>query len=111
MSSNPYNPQWLGFAPATDRQVMGGSAPFVYNYMSHDSQSCITAKSLFNTAHAEMYSPNSMVRSHPASNIIQGSMLKAHENTIQDVCHPSFQIDTNINYNVLGMPSPSFSLS
>ncbi len=67
--SNPYNPQWLGFAPATDKQIIGGSAPFVYNYMPHDNQSCITAKSMFNTAHSEMYSPNSMVRSHPASNL------------------------------------------
>ena len=46
--SNPFNPQWLGFSSATDKQIMGGSAPFVYNYMPHDSQSCITAKSMFN---------------------------------------------------------------
>ena len=109
--SNPYNPQWLGFAPATDKQIMSGSAPFVYNYMPHDSQSCITAKSMFNTAHSEMYSPNSIVRSHPASNVIQSSMLKSHENTIQNVCTPSFQIDTNIDYNSLGMPTPSFTFS
>jgi hypothetical protein len=111
MSSNPYNPQWLGFSAATDKQIISGSAPFVYNYMSHDSQSCITAKSMFNTAHAAMYSPNTVVRSHPASNLIQASTLKTHENTIQEVCKPSFQVDTNINYNALGMPSPSFRFS
>ena len=109
MSSNPYNPQWLGFAPATDKQIMGGSAPFVYNYMPHDSQSCITAKSLFNTTHSAMYTPDSIVRSHPGASVIQSATLKIHENTIQNVCNPSFKIDTNINYNSLGMPSPSFS--
>ena len=109
--TNPYNPQWLGFSPATDKQIIGGSAPFVYNYIPHDSQSCITAKSMFNTAHSQMYSPDSIVKSHPASNIIQSAMLKTHENTIKNVCTPSFQIDTNINYNSLGMPTPSFTFS
>lgn len=111
MSSNPFNPQWLGFAPATDKQLMGGSAPFVYNYMPHDSQACITAKSIFNTAHSAMYSPDSAVRSHPASGIIQSSLLKNHENAIQNTCTSSFQIDTNINYNSLGMPTPNFTFS
>ena len=73
--SNPFNPQWLGFSPATDKQIIGGSAPFVYYYMPHDSQSCITAKSLFNTAHSAMYTPDSIVRSHPASNIMQSTVL------------------------------------
>ena len=109
--SNPYNPQWLGFAPATDKQIMSGSAPFVYNYMTHDSQTCITAKSMFNTAHSEMYNQNSMFKSDIANSIIQGAMLKTHENTIQNVCTPSFQVDTNINYNALGMPTPSFTFS
>ena len=109
--SNPYNPQWLGFSHATDKQIMSGSAPFVYNYMPHDSQSCITAKSLFNTAHSAMYTPDTIVRSHPASNIIQSTVLKTHEKTIQDVCTPSFKVDTNINYNSLGMPTPNFSFS
>jgi len=77
--------------------------------MPHDNQSCITAKSIYNTAHSEMYTPNSIVKSHPASNIIQSSMLKTHETTIQNVCTPSFNIDTNINYNALGMPTPSFT--
>jgi hypothetical protein len=111
MSSNPFNPQWHGFAPATDTQIIGGSAPFVYNYMPHDNQSCITAKTMFNTTHSQMYSPDTIVRSHPASNVIQSSTLKMHENTIKDVCTPSFQVDTNINYNALGMPTPSFTFS
>jgi len=46
--TNIYNPQWLGFSTATDKQIMGGSTPFVYNYMSHDSQTCITAKAMYN---------------------------------------------------------------
>ena len=62
--TNPFNPQWLGFSPASDKQIAGGSAPFVYNYLPHDSQSCITAKSMFNTAHAEMYSPNHIIKSN-----------------------------------------------
>ncbi len=109
MSSNPYNPQWLGFAPATDKQIIGGSAPYVYNYMPHDSQICLTAKSLFNDAHSAMYTPDSIVRSHPAAPVIQNLTMKTHEKTIQDVCVPSFKIDTNVYYNSLGMPSPSFS--
>lgn len=52
MSFNPYNPQRLGYAPASDKQLMSGSSPFFYNYMPYDSQSCITAKSMFNTAHS-----------------------------------------------------------
>lgn len=109
--SNSYNPQWLGFAPATDKQIISGSTPLVYNYLSHDSQTCITAKSMFNTAHSEMYSPNSIVRSNPASGVVQSLMLKTHENAIQNVCTPSFQVDTNIDYNSLGMPTPSFTFS
>jgi len=37
--------------------------------------------------------------------------MKIHENTIQNVCTPSFIVDTNINYNALGMPTPSFTFS
>ena len=109
--TNPFNPQWLGFSHASDKQIAGGSAPFVYNYMPHDSQSCITAKSMFNTAHAEMYRPNDIIKSNPASSIIQSSILKTHENSINNLCNPSFKIDTNINYNSLGMPTPSFTFS
>ena len=109
MSSNPYNPQWYGYSPATDRQLMGGSAPYVYQYLPNDSQSCITAKSLFNTAHASMYTPDTIVRSHPGGAVLQSVTMNAHENTIRDVCTPSIQIDTNVHYPSLGMPSPSFS--
>ena len=109
MSSNPYNPQWLGFSSATDKQIIGGSAPYIYNYMPHDSQTCITAKSIFNIAHQEMYNPNNLVKNHPASSLIQSSLLQKHENSIQNNCLPSFQIDTNINYNAFGMPNPNFS--
>lgn len=111
MTSNPYNPQWYGFSQANDKQIMAGSAPFVYNILSHDSQSCITAKSLYNNSHSAMYTPDSIVKSHPVSSIIQSSTMKSHENTIKDVCNPSFNIDTNINYNSFGMPSPSFTFS
>ena len=111
MSNNPYNPQFLGYSPTNDKQIMSGSAPFVYNYLPHDSQSCITAKSLYNTAHSSMYSPDSIVRSHPGASIIQNITMKTHENTIQNVCTPGFQIDTNINYNSLGMPTPNFTFS
>ena len=78
-------------------------------FTEFDSQYCITAKSLFNTTHSAMYTPDSIVRSHPGASVIQSATLKTHENTIQNICNPSFKIDTNINYNSLGMPSPSFS--
>ena len=104
-SSNSFNPQWLGYTAASDKQIINGSAPFVYNYMQHDSQTCITAKSLFNTAHSAMYAPNSIVPNHPASSNIQSSTMKLHEATIQNECTPSFRVDSNY----FGLPSPSFS--
>jgi hypothetical protein len=107
--SNPFNPQWHGFSAATDKQLIGGSAPFVYNYLPHDSQACITAKSMFNTAHAEMYRPDSIVRSHPASSIMQSSLLKIHESVIGNVCHPSFLIDAGSINIPSDMPGPAFS--
>lgn len=100
-------PQWLGFALATDKQIASGSAPFVYNYMPHDNQLCITAKSMFNTAHSAMYTPDTVVRSHPASSIVQGSLLSTHEKIVHDVCTPSFHVD----YNSLGIPAPSFTFT
>lgn len=112
MSSNPFNPQWHGYSVATDKQIISGSAPYVYNYMPHDNASCITAKSLYNTTHSAMYTPDSIVRSHPASSVIQSSTLKTHENTIRDVCTPSFKVDTNptmFNHSAFGMPSSYFS--
>ena len=110
MSSNPYNPQWYGFSAATDRQLIGGSAPFVYNVLPHDSQLCITAKTMFNDSHSQLYTPDTIVRSHPAGSLIQSSTMKQNEATIPAVCHPSFQIDAApINYPSLGMPSPMFS--
>lgn len=108
---NSYNPIWLGYAPANDKQLLGGSPPFVYNYLHHDTQSCITAKSLYNISHTSMYSPDNIVKSHPTSSIIQSMTLKNHEKTIQDVCTPSFRIDTNTNYNHFGMPNPSFTFT
>lgn len=105
-----YNPQWYGFAAANDKQISGGSAPFVYNYLPHDGQTCITAKSLFNTVHSAIYTPDrSIPSSHPAASIIQGVTLTRHENAIQNECNPTFKIDTTIDYNSLGVPSPSFS--
>ena len=84
-----YNPYRFGFAPATDRQIIGGSAPYVYNYLPHDNQICITAKTLYNNAHESVYNPDSIVRSHPSSSIIQGWNMNIHEKTIQSTCKPS----------------------
>lgn len=105
---NRFNPQWYGFAPVTDKQVMNGSAPFIYNTLPSDSQICLTVKTMFNNAHSAVFTSDTIVRSHPASAIIQSSTLQTHENMIKDVCNPSFKIDTNIHHS-LGMPSPSFS--
>jgi hypothetical protein len=72
-----------------------GSAPFKYHYLPDNSQACITAKSMYNDAHSAMYSPDTLVRSHPAGNIIQSSIMSILENTIKDVCVPTpvFQIN------------------
>jgi hypothetical protein len=109
MSRIPFRPEFVGYNIATDKQLMSGSAPFVYNYLPNDNNACIVAKSSFNTAQAAMYTPDPIVRSIPAASTIQSATMKIHENTIKDVCKPSFQIDTNtINYQSLGMPSPNF---
>jgi len=68
---------------------MDGSAPYVYKYLPHDSQTCITAKASYNTAHASMYNPDSIVRSHPFSPIIQSLTMDVHEKTIEAECTPS----------------------
>ncbi len=105
----PFRPEFFGYNNANDKQLMSGSASFVYNILPNDNSACIVAKSNFNISHAAMYTPDSIVRSHPAASTIQSATMKIHENTIKDVCTPSFQIDTNtINYQSLGMPSPNF---
>jgi len=93
-TTNPFNPQWYGYAPATDKQIISGSAPFVYNYLPHDSQACITAKNIYNQTHQSVYSPDTIVGSHPASNLIQSSTLTMNENMIQQQCQPSFKYDS-----------------
>lgn len=96
--SNPYNPQWYGYQPATSKQLIGGSAPYVYNYLPHDNQVCITSKALYNQTHSALYSPDTIVRSHPASNVIQGSTLNYHENQIRQNCFPSFKHGQTTQY-------------
>lgn len=91
--SNPFNPQYYGYTPAKPNQLFNGSAPFVYNYLPHDSQSCIIAKNLYNTVHSSIYSPDTTVKSHPAAPIIQGFGLKQQESNIQQHCFPSFKYD------------------
>lgn len=70
--------------------LIGGSAPFVYNYLPHDNERCISEKSLFNTTHSAMYTTDSIVRSRPAGSLIQSSTMKMNETLIQNVCTPSF---------------------
>jgi hypothetical protein len=86
-----FNPQYYGYAPATNKQIIGGSTPYIYNYLPHDSQVCITSKSIYNQTHSSIFSPDTIVKSHPASNIIQGSTLNHQENMIKKNCFPSFQ--------------------
>jgi hypothetical protein len=83
----------LGYGPASDKQLVDGSAPYVYKYLPHDSQTCITAKASYNTAHASMYNPDSIVRSHPFSHIIQSLTMDIHEKTIEAECTPSSKIN------------------
>ena len=90
---NPFNPQYYGYAPSTQNQLFAGSAPYVYNYLPNDSKSCITAKHLYNAAHSNIYSPDNIVRSHPAGALIQSFGLKQHEANIKQHCMPSFKYD------------------
>lgn len=92
-----YNPQYYGYGPATDKQLFNGSAPYVYNYLQKDTKSCITAKNMYNTAHSNMYSPDTIVRSHPASAIIQSTTLNNHEAQIKQHCMPTFRYDGTTN--------------
>jgi hypothetical protein len=82
------SPESLGYGHASDRQLMDGSAPYVYKYLPHDSQTCITTKASYNAAHAAMYSPDSIVRAHPFSPIIQSLTMDMHEKSIEAECTP-----------------------
>jgi len=96
--TNSFNPQYYGYAPATDKQVINGSAPYIYNYLPHDNQVCISAKSMYNQTHSSLFSPDTIVRSHPASNLIQGSTLNYHENMIKQNCYPTFHHHQSTQY-------------
>jgi hypothetical protein len=87
------SPESLGYGPASDKQLMDGSAPYIYKYLPHDSQTCITAKASYNTAHASMYNPDSIVRSHPFSPIIQSLTMDMHEKAIEAECTPNLKIN------------------
>ena len=95
---NPFNPKYFGYAEATDKQLISGMPPYVYNYLPHDSQVCITAKTMYNQTHTNIYSPDTIVKSHPASNLIQGSTLKLQENMIKQNCYPTFQHSQTTQY-------------
>ena len=95
---NSFNPQYYGYSQATDKQIIGGSTPYIYNYLPNDSQLCINSKSMYNQTHSSIFSPDTIVRSHPASNIIQGLTLKYHENKIKQNCFPSFKHNQTTNY-------------
>ena len=58
------------------KQIIGSYVSFVYNYMPRDSQSYITAKYMFNTAHSEMNNPYSK------------STLKMHKKYNTKCMHP-----------------------
>lgn len=68
---------------------MDGSAPYVYGYLPHDSKTCTMAKVSYNMAHALMYSPDTIVKSHPFSPIIQSLTMDVHEKAIEAECTPS----------------------
>jgi hypothetical protein len=88
-----FRPNLVGYSPATNQQTAGGSAPFVYNHKPGDSLICAINKASYNNAHSAVFSPDTIVRSHPASALIQGSALKMHENAISKTCLPSFKHD------------------
>ena len=88
-----FNRNWYGYSPATDKQIIGGSAPFVYNHSSHDNLTCAINKAAYNNAHSAMYSPDTIVRSHPAGSLMQSSTMNIHENAVRNTCHPSFKVD------------------
>ena len=112
MKMNPYNPQYYGYSPASDKQLMSGSAPYVYNFLPHDSKSCIVAKSAYNYTHSSIYTPDTIVRSHPASSVIQGSTLGIQEQMIKTHCQPSFKIDsTTATFASSGYGSTSYGSS
>ena len=83
------SPESLGYGSASDKQLMDGYAPYVYKYLPHDSRTCITTKASYNITHASMYNPDSIIRSHPFSPIIQSLTMYIHEKTIKAECTPS----------------------
>jgi hypothetical protein len=91
VENNSFNQQWYVYSQATDKQIINGSAPYLYNILPNDNKVCITAKTIYNNTHNSIYSPDTIVTSHPASNLIQGSTLNIQENMIKQNCYPSFQ--------------------
>jgi hypothetical protein len=69
------------------------SAPFVYNNGYADCITCLANKSAYNQVPASVFSPDTIVRSHHVSALIQGSTLNMHGNAINNSCYPSFKYD------------------
>jgi hypothetical protein len=78
-----------GYGPATDKELFEGLAPYVYHYLPSDSKTCIASKNLYNYTHSSMYSPDTIVRSHPAAPLIQGASLDKTEDMIKQHCKPN----------------------
>ena len=85
----------LGYGPASYKQLMDGSAPYVYKYLPHDSKTCTMAKVSYNMAHSAMYSPDTIVKSHPFSPIIQSLTMDIHEKAIEAECTPDSKLEKN----------------
>lgn len=77
------SPESLGYDLASDRQLMDGSAPYVYEYLPYDSKTCTIAKVSYNMAHSTMYSPYSP--------IIQSLTMDVHEKAIEAECTPNIK--------------------
>jgi len=89
------SPESLGYGPASYKQLMDGSAPYVYGYLPHDSKTCTMAKVSYNMAHSAMYSPDTIVKSHPFSPIIQSLTMDVHEKAIEAECTPDPNLEKN----------------
>lgn len=107
---NPYNPTFYGFTE--NKNLIPDSAPYFYKYLGHDNKTCIASKSIFNNIHSSVYSPDSIVRSHPASSLIQSSVLNKAEKDIFKNCTPSFKYDSavpsNVNYGTVNFGNNNY---
>ena len=99
-----------GYAPATDKQIIGGSAPFVINHLKGDSAVCATHKAGYNQVMADQFAqPSRRDGSNALTGVVQSLTIPAREKAIVEECKPLLYHQpksTPARITSLGAPPP-----